>query len=90
MGAMPLSPKPPLAVRVQRVLLGLLIAVGTTFPALVSAQDSPASLVVDAPRVILGGVPFALDLQGSAGAEIDYEVRDARGTVLGSGSTGVG
>ena len=56
-----------------------------------SAQEgSDAPQVVDAPRVILGGVPFSLDLQGAAGAAVDYEVRDAQGTVLGSGSVEAG
>ena len=57
----------------------------------VLAQDSPdAAQVINAPKVILGGVPFTLELQGDAGAALDYEVRDAQGTVLGSGSIGAG
>ena len=57
----------------------------------VLAQNSPgAPQVINAPRVILGGVPFTLELQGDVGAAIDYEVRDAQGTVLGSGSIGAG
>ena len=57
----------------------------------VLAQESPdAPQVINAPRVILGGVPFTLELQGDAGAALAYEVRDAQGTVLGSGSVGAG
>ena len=57
----------------------------------VLAQDSPDTpQVINAPRVILGGVPFMLELQGDAGVALDYEVRDAQGTVLGSGSVGAG
>ena len=57
----------------------------------VLAQESPdAPQVINAPRVILGGVPFTLELQGDAGAALAYEVRDALGTVLGSGSVGAG
>ena len=55
----------------------------------VLAQESPDTpQVINAPRVILGGVPFTLELQGDAGAALAYEVRDAQGTVLGSGSVG--
>ena len=55
------------------------------------AQESPdAPWVINAPRVILGGVPFTLELQGDAGAALDYEVRNAQGTVLGSGSVAAG
>ena len=57
----------------------------------VLAQESPdAPGVINAPRVILGGVPFTLELQGDAGAALDYEVRNAQGTVLGSGSVAAG
>ena len=74
----------------QMAFLGLLIGIPSLRPSPVSAQGSPdASQVVDAPKVILGGVPFSLDLQGDAGVAVDYEVRDAQGTVLGSGSVGV-
>ena len=72
-------------------VLGLLVAIGSLRPLGVPAQESPeATRVVNAPRVILGGVPFALDVQGDPGAALDYEVRDAQGTVLGSGSVAVG
>ena len=55
------------------------------------AQESPDTpQVLNAPRVILGGVPFTLELQGDAGAPLAYEVRDAQGTVLGSGSVAAG
>ena len=73
--------------------LGFLIGVSTLCPSAVSmsAQEtSGAPQVVNGPRVILGGVPFSLDLQGAAGSTVDFEVRDAQGMVLGSGSVGVG
>ncbi len=73
--------------------LGLLIGVSTLCPSAVSlsAQEtSDAPQVVNGPRVILGGVPFSLDLQGAAGSTVDFEVRDAQGVVLGSGSVGAG
>ena len=81
----------------QIAVLGLLIGISTLYPSgvsgtsAVSAQESSdAPQVVNAPKVILGGVPFSLDLQGAAGATVDYEVRDAQGMVLGSGSVGAG
>ena len=71
--------------------VGVLIGVSTLRPSGVSAQESSdAPQVVNAPKVILGGVPFSLDLQGAAGGTVDFEVRDAQGTVLGSGSVGAG
>ena len=75
----------------QMAVLGLLIGISGLRPSPASAQGSPeAPQVIGAPRVILGGVPFSLDLQGSADAAVAYDVRDAQGMVLGSGSVGVG
>ncbi len=75
----------------QMAVLGLLIGISGLRPSPASAQGSPeAPQVIGAPRVILGGVPFSLDLQGSAVAAVAYDVRDAQGMVLGSGSVGVG
>ena len=75
----------------QILVLGLLVAMGSLRPLGVSAQEtSEAAQVVNAPKVILGGVPFSIDIQGDPGTPLDYEVRDAQGTVLGSGSVGVG
>ncbi|MCH8811567.1 MAG: Na+/H+ antiporter NhaC family protein [Gemmatimonadetes bacterium] len=69
----------------------MLIAIWSLRPLDVWAQEgSEAAQVTSAPKVILGGVPFTLELQGDAGAALDYEVRDAQGTVLGSGSVGAG
>ena len=76
---------------VQTLVLGLLFAIWSLHPLSVLAQASAdAPQVINAPKVILGGVPFELDLQGSASAEVTYEVRDARGAILESGSVGVG
>ena len=73
------------------LMLGLLVAMGSLRPLGVSAQETPdAAQVVDAPKVILGGVPFAIDIHGDPGTALDYQVQDAQGTVLGSGSVGVG
>jgi len=75
----------------QLALLGLMVAIWSLRPLGLLAQASPdAPQVINAPRVILGGVPFTLELEGDAGASLDYEVRDAQGTVLGSGSVGAG
>ena len=75
----------------QVATLGLLVGISILRPPEVSAQgSSQAPQVIDAPKVILGGVPFSLGLQGDAGVAVDYEVLDAQGTVLGSGSIGVG
>ena len=71
--------------------MGLLIVVCSVWPPGVLAQEgSGTPRVINAPKVILGGVPFTLDLQGDAGAAVAYEVRDAQGTVLAAGSVGTG
>ena len=93
-----LSPKsarrrvPVLSCKCTKILVwGLLVAMGGLRPLGVSAQEaSDAARVVNAPKVILGGVPFSIDIQGDPGTALDYEVRDAQGTVLGSGAVGVG
>jgi len=60
-------------------------------PSEISAQESSnAPQVVNAPKVFLGGVPFSLELKGATASAVDYEVRDAQGTVLGSGSVEAG
>jgi len=72
-------------------ILGLLITIWSLCPLSVMAQESAdAPQVINAPRVFLGGLPFTLELQGEADAALDYEVRDAQGTVLGAGSVGPG
>ena len=73
------------------VALGLMIAIWGLRPLALLAQDGPgAPQVIDAPKVIMGGVPFTLELQGVDGPALDYDVRDAQGTVLGSGSLTAG
>ena len=75
----------------MQMVLGLVIGISSLVPFPASAQESAdAPQVITAPKVILGDVPFSLDLQGDAGAAVEYEVRDAQGTVLGSGSIGIG
>ena len=70
----------------QIAALGLLIALWSLRPLSLSAQATPGTpQVISAPKVIMGGVPFELELQGDDGPALDYEVRDAQGTVLGSG-----
>ncbi|MED5199979.1 MAG: hypothetical protein VYB51_09255, partial [Gemmatimonadota bacterium] len=73
------------------VALGLMIAIWGLRPLALLAQDGPgAPQVIDAPKVIMGGVPFTLELQGVDGPTLDYDIRDAQGTVLGSGSLTAG
>ncbi len=48
-----------------------------------------AQKVVEAPKVILGGVPFSVILEGAEDAATPYEIRDAAGAVLASGNVGV-
>ncbi|HAD74910.1 MAG TPA: sodium:proton antiporter, partial [Gemmatimonadetes bacterium] len=73
------------------VALGLMIAIWGLRPLALLAQDGPgAPQVIDAPKVIMGGVPFTLEVQGVDGPTLDYDVRDAQGTVLGSGSLTAG
>ena len=68
-----------------------MIAIWGLRPLALLAQDGPGALhVIDAPKVIMGGVPFTLELQGVDGPALDYDVRDAQGTVLGSGSLTAG
>ena len=47
---------------------------------------SVAQEVSNAPKVILGGVPFALDVMGGEDTSLWYEVRNAGGTLMGSGT----
>ncbi|MEE2898331.1 MAG: Na+/H+ antiporter NhaC family protein [Gemmatimonadota bacterium] len=69
------------------VPFGLIIAIWGLCPLALLAQDGPgATQVIAAPKVIMGGVPFTLELQDVDGPTLDYDVRDAQGTVLGSGS----
>jgi len=52
-----------------------------------AAQENAAAIeIVNAPKVILGGVPFTIDLRRNQGAAVDFEVLDALGTLLGAGS----
>ena len=59
----------------------LLLAV----PLTVRAQEA-----VEGPRVILASVPFTVTVNGAEGVSSLVEVRDARGTLLGSGPVGAG
>ncbi len=45
-----------------------------------------AQELVEAPKVILGGVPFSVILEGAEDTATSYEIRDAGGAVLASGS----
>ena len=51
---------------------------------------SVAQEVSNAPKVILGGVPFALDVMGGEDTSLWYEVRNAGGTLMGSGTVAPG
>ena len=73
-------------------VVGLMVAIWEPSPPRPVGPGKPRCnpQVINAPKVILGGVPFTLELEGDAGVALDYEVRDAQGTVLGSGSLGAG
>ena len=49
-----------------------------------------AQEAVEGPRVILASVPFTVTVSGAEGISSLVEVRDARGTLLGSGPVGAG
>ena len=49
-------------------------------------QAALAQEVTNLPKVILGGVPFTLDVSGGGDTSLGYEVRDAQGTLLSSGT----
>ena len=81
----------------RTVVLGLLVGFSTLCPSGVAGpfgvaaqESSDLPQVVNAPKVFLGGVPFSLELQGATASAVEYEVRDAQGTVLGSGSVDAG
>ena len=68
----------------QRSLYPVLAWVMATL-VLVSPKLS-AQHVADAPKVILGGVPFSVILAGAEDTATSYEILDAGGSVLASGS----
>ena len=55
-----------------------------------SPQVSVAQEVSQAPKVVLGGVPFTLDVTGGGDTSLWYEVRDAGNTLMGSGTVAPG
>ena len=61
------------------------ITVAAFLPPTASAQE-----VSGAPKVVLGGVPFALEVTGGSDDSLWYEVRDAENTLLGSGTVAAG
>jgi Na+/H+ antiporter NhaC len=76
---------------VRMLVCGLFLVIGSLGWSLggtqVAAQEDGAAIeIVNAPKVILGGVPFTLDLQRNQGAAVGFEVLDAQGTLLGAGS----
>ena len=83
---------PPLSWRRMRSpVLGLLLLMSGIRPSALSGQEVPGTFQVDnAPNVILGGVPFSLDIQGEGTFTTTWDVLDARGTTLGSGFLSVG
>ena len=52
--------------------------------------NARAQEAVEGPRVILASVPFTVTVNGAEGVSSLVEVRDARGTLLGSGPVGAG
>ncbi len=63
----------------------LAIAFAVLAPRAVIAQE-----VSSAPKVVLGGVPFTLDVTGGDDASLWYEVRNSANTLLGSGTVARG
>ncbi len=63
-----------------RVLAWAMATLVLVSPSL-SAQE-----LTEAPKVILGGVPFSVILEGAEDTATSYEIRDAEGAVLASGS----
>ena len=58
--------------------------------AALAPQAALAQEVTSAPKVILGGVPFTLDVSGGGDTSLWYEVRDAQGTLLSAGTVAPG
>ena len=56
----------------------------------VSPTATSSQQVANAPKVILGGVPFAVDIAGGGDMSLWYEVRNAQGALLGSGTVAPG
>ena len=56
----------------------------------VAAKTVTAQEVSDVPRVILGGVPFSLEVSGVDDLSLWYEVRDAGDVLLGAGAVAPG
>jgi len=67
-----------------RVFL-MVISLATLAPGAGVAQE-----VSNAPKVILGGVPFTLDVTGGDDTSLWYEVRDAQNALLSSGTVAPG
>ncbi len=69
--------------RVNFLLRSFLLA---TALAALPEGAAAAQEVSNTPKVILGGVPFTLDVSGAGDLSLWYEVRDAEGTLLGAGT----
>ncbi|MEX0856215.1 MAG: Na+/H+ antiporter NhaC family protein, partial [Gemmatimonadota bacterium] len=54
------------------------------------ATTAEGQEVVDAPRVILGGIPFALELQGAEEGDTPFRIETAAGSLLAQGVIGAG
>ncbi len=61
-----------------------------TLLAALTPQATVAQEVTNAPKVILGGVPFALDVIGGGDTSLWYEVRNAQNALLSSGTVAPG
>ncbi|MEZ4414294.1 MAG: Na+/H+ antiporter NhaC family protein [Gemmatimonadota bacterium] len=66
---------------------GLLL---TLLTVLAFAPAAAAQEVVDPPRTVLGGVPFTLHLQGGQTGPLEFEILDAAGSRLSSGTVQAG
>ncbi len=81
------SPRQRASMRLSTIprLLLVGIAAATFFPETAAAQE-----VSDAPKVVLGGLPFTLEVTGGTDDSLWYEVRNAGNTLLGSGTVAAG
>ncbi len=66
------------------LVFGLLLSMSGAGSSALSGQDGTFDLE-DGPKVILGGVPFSIELRGDGPFMITWDVLDAHGTILASG-----
>ena len=77
----PISKEPPM----RRIHCSLALLAVMLLPVSIAAQR-----VESGPKVVLGGVPFSVVLEGGPDESSWYEIRTVSGTLLGSGTVGRG